>query len=323
LNFIPTGYRFTTAIIYKKHSLITLKQQSMSYSTTKAFIRIALVLFIPSLLAANSYGHTAGLNEPVIDTTPLVRPVTKISPGSMRVNLGTTLTKRQWLTTLNLIMLTLKLKINNYTPTAFAFTRDNTYKFLKPDDCSLSIGLPGEKVTHNFSLAASRQEPATMYFIDIRNQSQTVDVAGSQIKISVKFEEAGHEVLANCIDNVICGGGMWWADLAQLKTDIYLTPAIEDGKLTYSTARVVASGQIRSAGFNAVIGFIERYENQGVFNRASEKFTAILNDPAIKSTITHALNSNLSRLPVQLPNPLRSVVIEPDGDLVFNKPGTF
>lgn len=295
----------------------------MFYSATKAFIRIVIVLLIPALPAMNSYGHTPGSCVPVTDTTPLVRPVTKILPKNLKVNLGTTLTKRQWLSTMNLIMLTLKLKINNYTPTAFAFNRDNTFKYLKPGDCSLSIGLPGEKVTHSFNLAATRQEPATIYFIDIRNQTQTVEVAGSQIKIRVNFEEAGHEVLANCIDNIICGGGMWWADLAQLKTDIYLTPAIEDGQLTYSRAKVVASGQIRSAGFNAVIGYLEHFGNQGVFNKASERFTAILNDPAIKRTITHALNSNLSRLPVQLPNPLRSVIIEPDGDLVFNKPGTY
>src|SRR5688572_822269 len=172
----------------------------MFYSTTKAFIRIVIVLLIPALLSVNSYGHTTGFGAPVIDTTPLVRPVTKVSAGNLRVNLGTTLTKRQWLSTLNLIMLTLKLKINNYTATAFEFSRDNTYKFLKPDDCSLSIGLTGEKVTQTFNLAASRQEPATIYFIDIRNRTQSVDVAGSEIKITVTFEETGHEVLANCID---------------------------------------------------------------------------------------------------------------------------
>src|SRR5687768_4499404 len=128
----------------------------MFYSTTKAFTRIVIVLLIPALLSVNSYGHTIGSSEPGIDTMPRVTPVTKISPGNLRVNMGTTLTKRQWLGTLNLIMLTLKLKINNYTASAFEFNRDNTFKFLKPNDCSLSIGLPGEKVTQTFNLAANR-----------------------------------------------------------------------------------------------------------------------------------------------------------------------
>jgi len=61
-------------------------------------------------------------------------------------------------------------------------------------------------------------------------------------------------------------------------------PAIEAGKITYSKARVVVSGQIRSAGFNVVVGYLENFGNQGVFNMASKVFTDILNRPDIKRT---------------------------------------
>jgi hypothetical protein len=287
---------------------------------TSFFRRITLSAIASVIFIVHSYaGHMPLPN----DTTPRFIPAREINKSNLRVNLGTTVTKRQWLTTMNLLMLTLKLKINNHTATAFEFNRDNTFKFLKPNDCTLEIGLPGKKVTNTFDLAANRMNPATMYFVDIRNRTQSVDVAGSDIKITINFEEGGHEVLANCIDNIICGGGMWWADLERLKTEIYLTPTIENGKITYSRAKAVVSGQIKSAGFNVVVGYLEKFENQGVFNMASQVFTNILNRPDIKNAFTEALNSNLSRLPIELPNPLRSVRIEANGDLVFNKPAPF
>lgn len=282
--------------------------------------RMSFAIAILILSATNSYAGNERLEN---DTTPRFVPATTIRQNNLRVNLGTTVTKRQWLTTMNLLMLTLKLKINNYTATAFEFNHDNTFKYLKPNDCTLEIGMPGQKVSNTFDLAANRMNPATLYFLDIRNRSQAVEVAGADIKITINFEEGGHEVLANCIDNIVCGGGMWWADLERLKTEIYLTPAIESGKITYSRAKAVVTGQIRSAGFNVVVGYLEKFENQGIFNMASQVFTGILNRPDIKNAFTEALNSNLSRLPVELPSPLRSVRIEANGDLVFNKPGTF
>jgi len=289
-------------------------------SSVGAIRNASLLLLFATFCSISGFAHT----PPVLaDTTPKFIPVTTVKMDNLKVYAGTRVTKRQWLGSFNLIMATLKLKINNYTPTAGEFNRDNTFKFTKPNDCTLQIGLPANRVTHTFDLAPARNNPATIYFIDIRNRTQSVDVAGSEIKITINYEQNGHEVLANCIDNIICGGGMWWADLEGLKTEIYLKPAIEGGKITYSKARVVVSGQIRSAGFNVVVGYLENFGNQGVFNMASQVFTDILNRPDIKRTFTEALNSNLSRLPVTLPNPLRSVTIESNGDLVFNKPGTY
>jgi hypothetical protein len=223
--------------------------------------------------------------------------------------------KNQWQFAMNLILLSMKLRINNYTPTAGQFNRDNTYKFTKPNDCSLKIGLKAPFVERTFDLAPSRFNPATLYFNDINKRTATVEPSGNTLKITMTFEEAGQEVLGNCIDNIICGGGMWWIDLANVRVEMYLEPTIVAGKLTYkNNARAVVTGKAASVGMNVIV---ENLNNAVIFEQASAVFTNILNREDIRQSFTEGLNSNLSRLPVTLPSPLVSVRLMPGGELVF------
>lgn len=223
--------------------------------------------------------------------------------------------RNQWQSAMNLILLTMRLRINNYTPTAGQFNSDNTYKFTKPNDCTFKIGLKAPLVERTFDLLPSRFNPATLYFNDINKRTATVQPSGNTLKITMTFEEAGQEVLGNCIDNIICGGGMWWIDLANVKVEMFLEPTIEAGKLTYkNNARAVVTGKAISAGMNIIV---QNLNNDVIFGQASAVFTGILNRDDIRQSFTEGLNSNLARLPVTLPSPLVSVRLMPNGELVF------
>ena len=249
-----------------------------------------------------------------------LRPVVKIKADKLQLYAGTRIERKQWFPAFSLLMATLKLRINNYTPTAFQYNSNNTYKFHKPFDCTLKIGGRDNEVSQTFDLPATRQNPATIYFTDMRNMVPQTALENGAIKISFRFEAAGHEVLGNCIDNIICGGGMWWFDLDNVQVNIFIYPTVENGKLTYSNARAQVSGRLQSVGFN-VVGEILEFLNSQVFQTASNIFTDVLNRPDIKAAFTESLNNNINRLPLALPSPLRSVVLESSGDLVFNKPG--
>ncbi|MGB8193926.1 MAG: hypothetical protein WCF67_18480 [Chitinophagaceae bacterium] len=238
----------------------------------------------------------------------VVKPI-KIAPEEVKV------AKNQWQPALNLILLSMRLRINNYTATAGQFNSDNTFKFSKPDDCVFRIGITPPIVERTFNLAPSRFNPATLYFVDINKRTAVVAPSGSKLKITMTFEEGGQEILGNCIDNIICGGGMWWIDLANVKVDIYLEPTIEAGKLTYrNNARAVVTGKAVSVGMNVIV---ENLNNDVIFSQASAVFTNILNRSDIRQSFTDGLNSNLSRLPVALPSPLTSVRLTKLGELMF------
>jgi hypothetical protein len=223
--------------------------------------------------------------------------------------------KNQWQIALNLILATMRLRINNYTPAAFQFNSDNTYKFQKPNDSKLTIGIAPNIIERSFDLLPSRNNPATIYFSDINKRTAVVIPEGRYLKISLGFEEGGSEVLGNCIDNIICGSGMWWINLQNMKVDLYLEPAIESGRLTYRNAKARVTGIAKSEGMNIVV---ENLNNNTLFSKASDVFTDILNRADIKAAFTDGLNSNLGRLPVALPNPLTSVSLLANGDLLFN-----
>lgn len=261
----------------------------------------------------------AQMKKPVSKTDTL-RPVIRIKPDNLQLYAGTRIERRQWFPAFSLLMATLKLKINNYTPTAFQYNSNNTYKFHKPFDCTLKLGGRNNEVSQTFDLPATRQNPATIYFTDMRNMVPQTALENGAIKISFRFEAAGHEVLGNCIDNLICGNGIWWFDLDDVQVDIFLYPTVENGKLTYSNAKALVKGRLQSVGFN-VVGEILEFLNNQVFQTASNIFTDVLNRADIKAAFTESLNNNIGRLPLQLPSPLRSVVLENSGDLVFNKPG--
>ena len=231
------------------------------------------------------------------------------------VSTGVTVPKRTWRGLMNLVLATMRLRINNYTPTAGQFNSNNTYKFTKPDDCTLKIGLAPHEVENRFNLFPSRFEPATLYFNDINKRTATVVPVGNTLKITLKFEETGQEVLGNCIDNFFCGGGMWWIDLANVNVDLFLEPTIERGKITYrDNARAVVTGKAVSVGMNVIV---ENLNNDVIFNQASLVFANILNRADIKDAFTEALNANMTRLPVVLPNPLTSLMLLPNGDMLF------
>ena len=244
------------------------------------------------------------------DIVWLFEPTTASAIPEVRV------AKNQWQFAMNIVLATMKLRVNNYTPVAGKFNSDNTYKFTMPNDCNLKIGIAPNVVDRTFDLLPSRFNPATLYFVDINKRTAFVEPSGTKLKINMTFEETGPEVLGNCIDNIICGSGMWWIDLASLKIEIYLEPTIESGKLTYkNNARAVVTGNVVSVGMNVII---ENLNNTVIFDQASGIFSEILNRSDIRDSFTEGLNTNLARLPVALPNPLTGVrVAAGTGDLFF------
>lgn len=221
--------------------------------------------------------------------------------------------KNQWVAALTPVLATLSMKINNFS--VRGSNPDKTYKWLLQNDCSFSIGTGDYVIARTYDLPALRMEPATVYFIDIRALGATVEPDFNTIRFTIQPEETSQEILANCIDNIICGiNGMWWAHLSNMRIHVLMRPVIERGRLTYQSAMVRVNAVASSQGDNA---FMANLNYNSIYQKAARAFEGILNNPEMKEALTAGLNANLSRLAPSLPNPLTSVTVSPTGSLIF------
>jgi hypothetical protein len=232
----------------------------------------------------------------------------------------------QWQPLLNFLLSSLEIRINNFTPKDFEFTRDNTYRWQKPDDCLFKIGFGANAYSETFNLAPMRQEPFTIYVNALNKDRGVVSHENGKIKLRITFEQADTEIRTNCIDNFMCGGtGNPNFNIVNPAIEILIKPVIANGQLSYSDGEVRLFGDFNHDGFNLVAGPLTEVANwfgvSGLIRtRGAQFMTNYLNRADIKATLTTHLNSNLARAAsygFSLPAPMSSINLIPNGDLTI------
>lgn len=234
-----------------------------------------------------------------------------------------------WTSAFSVALQGVDIRINNFTPTDFEFTNDNTYRWQKENDSHFkmeSAGMaPYERV---FNLKPFRKEPMTIYIHDLNLSRSRVSHQNGKIKVSFIFETNGTEVRTNCIDNFICGGvGNPNFNIDNPVIDVLFEPIVSSGQLTYQNAEVDFRGQLNHEGFNMGVEILQAIANMLNFDvngevsrQANTHFSNYLNDAGIKRTITTFLNNNLdqaSRYGINLPETITDVEIDRSGNLLI------
>jgi Ricin-type beta-trefoil lectin domain-like len=249
--------------------------------------------------------------KPELAVHEVAPPSTSSPDGSL------TMPKANWQPLFTTALAGFKLELNNYTPTP-AEGASNTYKFQRPNDNFFRFN----ELEHRFPIMPMRMDPATIYFINLKSTRPAISTFRNQLVIELPFGiRSGYEILANCIDNISCGGGMWWINVNRLKVSIFLTPVIEDGKITYSNTSVRVSGAVSSAGLNVVV---QNFNNGALFRQLGGKINQVLQLPEVKQLFTDGFHQALSRTsasrsgePIVLP--FSSISVLTNGDLKFER----
>jgi|GEM_PF-5359410 len=265
-------------------------------------------------------------------TVPLVDLSEEAAPTGIRTHDDGSIDilKERWQPLFTQALSVFKVDINNYTERANEFVRGDTYKYDKPNDNYMRFG---SKIKQAFSMRHFRMDPATIYFINLTNNPPVVGTSGQQgIMLRMTYQtRPGNEILANCINNIACGGGMWWINLMTMELIITLTPALEGGMFTYTNATVSARGRVSSDGSNVIV---ENFNNRSLFNMLAGQIQAALNTAEMKSFFKNQLNAAIvdasqklfpgetsstssRRNPVFMP--FNNVSITASGDLHFTR----
>ncbi len=204
-------------------------------------------------------------------------------------NESSIMTKAQWQPIFTRILSGFQININNYAPDAYETTRSNVWRFARPNDCY--IRFDGQQ--HRFPMQPFRMDPATIYFINLTSRPPSIVNNGRELLIEMDYNiRSDYEILANCVDNIVCGDGMWWINLTRMKMYIYLMPVIEDGKIAFSNPRVRVAGAISSAGSNAVV---ENFNNGALFNKIATQILQQLNFQEVKQFFNNNFHIGLLR----------------------------
>ena len=217
-----------------------------------------------------------------------------------------------------------EVTIDNYTPNAFEFNADNTFKFHRPDGGRFRIddlgGLIAGAPDVSFNVAASRSNPYTIYLDDMRSQSVTYSAASGRFIVDVAFESGGTEVWANCIENIQCvGDPNMHLQNANMRLELIIGAGdqlIDRVEATF-TADVEAAPGVCKDNFFAFLCDLFAPDDNEVFERVNTTVETTINNNA---TIMAALNDGVRAIletMVELPAEaeITGVLVAATGDL--------
>jgi hypothetical protein len=250
----------------------------------------------------------AGIYEGVL--TP---PAREIAPAK-------TLTRAEWMPLFTRALSGFKININNYTPDAYSVVHNDTYKFMKRMDCLFKF----DRSEAKFGVIAFRIDPATVYFIDLNSLAPTIIENRNGIEIELSYEHEGHEVLGNCINNINCGGGMWWIDIHSFHVNLVFTPVMENGKIAYSNLTVKCGGAIFPPGSDNIVR--QNLANQVLFAKLADQIKRNMDHPELREIFSTGLTEAYLRIlsgggaDILLPAvlPYRSIRLLSNGSLQFD-----
>ena len=223
-------------------------------------------------------------------------------PANPNPNQLTTIKYGLWNTVFDLALKNVRIKINNYTPDDFKHTRDNTFRWVKPNDSSFELIDDKSPYRKVFNIKPFRKDPMTIYIHDLRLSRARTSHERGKVKISLFFEEDGIEIRTNCVDNFGCAGiGNPNFHFKNARIDVLFKPIVVNGKITYKEADVRLSGHLNHVGVNLGVAVIQGIADMLNFDvdsyiskEGEKKLKKYLNDPAVISAITTRMNRGIN-----------------------------
>lgn len=211
-------------------------------------------------------------------------------PGTLAVGVWTGLMR-------SLIVRNSFFNINNYTPQAFQFDRDNTFKYRHPDNVVYKIG--GENAPEQtYDLRPFRADPFTIYVKNLNGRIASIGAEGGRLKIVLTFESDDIELALNCISNGICTGtGDPNFHVNNLRCEAWAEPYAEGGQVKIRNIRTRVTGTIDHAGFNFTAAALQpllTLFNGPLFELLSSGFSDELNKQETLNAFNTSLNQGLA-----------------------------
>jgi hypothetical protein len=208
------------------------------------------------------------------------------------------------------------IKLDDYQPHPYLFCNSGnpagcppglasdpeTYKFYNPPPYASFIQ-QGSDDPLNFQITPSRSDPMTVYIDDMSSTQLYFYVSNTKFVVGIKFEGNDIELPMDCIRHVGCGGN-YFLDFPSPSAELSFDLVAHGGNITYSDVSTVFTTGL-SGNANA--------------DRAAAAIAAaitdkLLNDPAIHSAISDALDQIVKGAAWLNPFPLAGVTVQ-DGVL--------
>lgn len=157
-----------------------------------------------------------------------------------------TLAKEDWIGALNSTFAGISLRLNNYTPNDHEFSAADVSAFYKPDDSYLRVDALDLDIA--FDIPLQRQDPYSIYINDVNSTGFTPDACSRKGLITISFEDAGTEIIGNCVNNAFCDCGDPRVNLNDMKIDVWLTIGASGGRLTISDIAANLSSTFEETG---------------------------------------------------------------------------
>lgn len=157
-----------------------------------------------------------------------------------------TLPEEEWVGMLNGLFSEIELRLNNYTPNDHEFDPTDERAFYKPNDSFFRLDALGVELT--FDIPVQRQEPYSLYINDVQSTSFTPGTHAGKALVTILLEDAGYEVIGNCVNNVACICGDPRVHLNDMQLDVLLSFGARGGRLIISDAAAELSSTFEEEG---------------------------------------------------------------------------
>ena len=230
----------------------------------------------------------------------------------------TIIPRATWLNPINTIFNTSRVRLNNYTGVQNQyFTGDR--EFFKPNDSWFRFYINGREFSYPIDIPMQPLGPDLMfkaYVNDWNSDVVTTATTEGNLRVNIRFEDAGKEIITRCYNNFNCGfvpAPIF--DFSNSDVRIYLKPMAVNGRLSY-TADVNFSTNISESGpcVNHVLAFLCPTDRNGLIKGLVEKsLKNHLNSDTIKPLLSAVLNTI-----VPVGTRVNAVQISLLGDLIIN-----
>lgn len=246
------------------------------------------------------------------------------------------ISKANWFDALNHGLSTASVRINNFTSRKHEFNSTGERAYLRPNDSFFSINVNDRPIRLPFSVDMAEGGPENRckaYINDWNSNSVSVSIVNRRIMIRLDFENEGTELVTDCYNNICCDNifcpspGCPDYELNNAWVEIYLTPVLSGGRLTYSS-EVLFKVDVRELGndpcrdnfwaFLCDWGIIPRVDDRQnkIRHNIEQNLLTQINNPLLRQGIEAVLNQGVQNAGVNLTT-CNSVVIDNVGNLVF------
>lgn len=222
-------------------------------------------------------------------------------------------TKKQWVGGLMGLVSSLKVHLNNYTPTKHQYNQDDNFAYENSKSSSYTLN----NVTNTFDIGVTRQDPYSVYINDVNSARIQGDAHDGLAFLNISFESDGTEIIGDCVNNAACICGAPKMDLKDILTTVPLAFGISDGAVTIEaqdvsfTASVTETGPCVNNACAFLCDLLAPNKNTQMQNAIGDSMEVFLNSKS--SLLAIPFNQYLKQLGVS--GPIVSFIIAANGDL--------